>query len=122
VRRFLRENVKDWRFVAALAALAGAIALIILTVILFSNSYKADQRDAKAEEAVDIAKDVKAIAEDLKVQGDDVQVLVDYVEDLKANDDGRSSATLFIDLLCASEDPVRLAACAEVRKTLQPEE
>lgn len=52
----------------------------------------------------------------LDTQQKDLTSLVDFVEEVKANESGGGgdNTKVFIDLLCASEDPVRIAHCESI--------
>jgi hypothetical protein len=68
--------------------------------------------------AVDNQESLEAIERAIEgIQGNQegIDVLVNFVRDMQAQpEEEPANLQVFIDLLCSSEDPVRLAACAKL--------
>lgn len=66
--------------------------------------------------------DIEDLVVSIDKQSDEVSEIVSYVRELREREEagqgGDGGAALFLRVLCASEDPVRLAVCAEVQQEL----
>lgn len=106
-----RRWFQDWRWIASIAGLVGALSFAAFAGQLVVNSGKADQRD---ESINNIEKILEGVAENQE----GIEELVSFVRDAQAQastDRIRPDDLLiFVDLLCSSEDPVRLAACEQI--------
>jgi peptidoglycan hydrolase CwlO-like protein len=105
------------RTIWAAAALVGALSFAAFAVTTIVDNKETEQlQDSDAEQDIDITANRKAL-EDIAKTLAGVEELVKYVRDVKdrAEQEGDPvDLTIFVDLLCASEDPVRLAACAKL--------
>jgi hypothetical protein len=115
-----QEQVGRWRRLFGLTFLAlvvclGSQAFTALRLIDIGHKQvvSADNRDDDISRLTDIAVDVKKATERLDSNQAGIDVLVSYVEELKANAGG-DNGQKFVDLLCASSDPVRIKACQEL--------
>ena len=99
---------QNWRWIAAVAAFFASIAVSALAATTVVNSAHIDDLSVLAE------RNSKAIT-GIENNQAGIDELVAFVHDVQLRQgQGGNQSQLFIDLLCSSSDPVRLAACAEL--------
>lgn len=111
MQRFSHKTI--WAITGLIAAMAFAA---FATTTVLDNAETEDLQDTAERQGEDITANEQAIA-DIAATLDGVTVLVEYVEDLKAAQEAEGNdadLSIFVDLLCASEDPVRLEACRQL--------
>lgn len=112
-------HAPDWlkrpAYIAALAALIAAIALGTVAATTVITGGKVDDQGPILERIDKLAVENRSTLDAVERNQAGVDELVEFVRDIQARPDaGASDRQLFIDLLCASEDPVRIAACQEL--------
>lgn len=106
--------LKWWQrpaYIAALAALCASVALGTIGVNAIITNAALDRLDQ-------VALDNRTTLEAIEDNQAGVDELVAFVRDLQDNPSADTETqrivTQILDLLCASEDPVRIAACVEL--------
>jgi len=106
-------HLKWWQrpaYIASIAALVAAVALGTLGVSALITNDALDRLDQ-------VAGDNRATLEAIERNQAGVDELVDFVHDLQQappDDNTEQVVNRIFVLLCASEDPVRIAACTEL--------
>lgn len=112
---------------AYIAALAGLIASIALGTLAASNvatGNDLDDQGAVLDRIDRLAVENRSTLDAVERNQAGTDELVAFVRDLQSRPEPETDdRQMFVDLLCASEDPVRLAACEElgaIPKETQP--
>ncbi len=103
-----RKWWQDWRWIAACAALVFSVAALMASGQVRINANKNAERDVKVEETVDNTEDIKLILEGI---AENQRLIAQNQESILTNQAG---IDVIAELVCASSDPVRRAACAEL--------
>lgn len=113
------------KWVAAVAALIGAVSLASWAASSISTSSEVGDQGQVLERLESIATDLGKLAEQNAVNIDQLEAnqagideLVAFVRDLQAEaeDEGEDETVRrFLVVLCASSDPARIAVCDELR-------
>lgn len=102
----------DWRWVAAVAGFIASLGIVAFAVSAVENGT--------------LLEEVKHQNTQLQVQTDrldrnqaGIDELVSFVREIRNrnNREAQSSAQMFVELLCSSEDPIRRAACQKLQET-----
>lgn len=102
-------------YIAALAALIASLALATLAASNVATGNDLDDQGTVLQRLDDIAVDNHSTLEAIERNQAGVDELVAFVRDLQARPAPEAvNVQTFIDLLCASDDPVRLAACEQL--------
>lgn len=100
-------------YVAALAGLLAAIALAVMAASNLDTGNEIDDQGAILTRIDRLAIENRSTLEAVERNQAGVDELVEFVRDIQAEPE-TNTTQMFVDLLCASEDPVRLAACREL--------
>lgn len=105
----------DWRWIAAVAALLlGLAASTVAVKTTITDSRVGDQAEV-IDRLGTLAESNAAAIRQIEHNQAGIDELVAFVRDIQQQDTADDhTVQTFIDLLCASSDPVRLAACAEL--------
>lgn len=112
------------KYIAAMAALVFAVGFCIFVWKTVSTADDVSRFGPIVERLDGLSQNNSENIAALERNQVGIDVLVSYVEDLKereAQSQGEGSTTqMFVNLLCASSDPIRQAACAEVMREEEP--
>lgn len=106
---------QDWRWVGAVALLFIAVGFVVFVTISVLTRAEVEEQGPVIDRLSELAENNAAAIEQIERNQAGIDELVAFVRDVQAQpdtDDG--TVQTFIDLLCASSDPARQAACTEL--------
>lgn len=105
------------RWLAALAALIAAMSFAAFTTNTVATRNKVEQTGSVAVDNQATLERIDRALSGIEANQQGIDELVSFVRDLQSQPQGNSDAVQqVIDLLCASEDPVRLEACRNLKR------
>jgi hypothetical protein len=107
---------QDWRWAAAVAAVLIGVSFAVFVASTVANTAEvADQGEVIAQLSV-LAESNAIAIQQIEANQEGIDELVAFVRDVQAQPDTEpDTVRVFIELLCASSDPVRVAACNELQ-------
>lgn len=107
---------QDWRWVAATAALVGMLGFASFVATTVIANAQVEEQGPVIDRLTELAENNASAIAQIENNQAGIDELVAFIRDLQAQEDPADPGTVqtFIDLLCASSDPVRQAACADL--------
>lgn len=110
---------QDWRWIAAVAAVIFAVGFGSFVRSIIPTNESVQEAEPVLTELRHLAEDNAKTLDALERSQAGIDELVEFVRDVKAQQENGEEVDLqiFVDLLCASNDPARQAACDELLST-----
>jgi hypothetical protein len=114
---------QDWKLAAAVAAMFLGVGLTMFALSFTRTADSVEGLEPVVDRLDALSQTNSDHLEALRRSQEGIDSLVAYVEELRARaaaDAPDDPVALIVELLCSSEDPVRVAACERVRGGGQP--
>jgi hypothetical protein len=108
---------QDWKLAAAVAAMFLGVGLTMFALSFTRTADSVEGLEPVVDRLDALSQTNSDHLEALRRNQEGIDSLVSYVEEAQAAEAaGEDAVTFIVDLLCASEDPVRVAACEEIHR------